>query len=124
MAGRGGSGSMNNGIQPAWINAVAEATESPLDERFEGFLRDEREALLKFLRTRLPTEEDAQDAVQESLIRMIRYRDSEPLEAWKRLLYRIGVNRSEEHTSELQSLMRISYAVFCLNHITIPSNRL
>src|SRR3546814_2591829 len=34
------------------------------------------------------------------------------------------VRRSEEHTSELQSLMRISYAVFCLkkktkNNITI-----
>src|SRR3546814_5455029 len=28
-------------------------------------------------------------------------------------LYAVG-NRSEEHTSELQSLMRISYAVFCL----------
>src|SRR3546814_17388992 len=28
--------------------------------------------------------------------------------------------RSEEHTSELQSLMRISYAVFCLNNNTIP----
>src|SRR3546814_10718018 len=27
----------------------------------------------------------------------------------------IGQLRSEEHTSELQSLMRISYAVFCLN---------
>src|SRR3546814_7623849 len=27
---------------------------------------------------------------------------------------RRGENRSEEHTSELQSLMRISYAVFCL----------
>src|SRR3546814_1339881 len=27
-------------------------------------------------------------------------------------------NRSEEHTSELQSLMRISYAVFCLNKTT------
>src|SRR3546814_4999029 len=26
----------------------------------------------------------------------------------------IGEGRSEEHTSELQSLMRISYAVFCL----------
>src|SRR3546814_6721985 len=25
-----------------------------------------------------------------------------------------AMNRSEEHTSELQSLMRISYAVFCL----------
>src|SRR3546814_8259454 len=36
------------------------------------------------------------------------------------------VDRSEEHTSELQSLMRISYAVFCLKkkkqlpHITNP----
>src|SRR3546814_5300158 len=27
-------------------------------------------------------------------------------------------HRSEEHTSELQSLMRISYAVFCLNKKT------
>src|SRR3546814_4448999 len=27
---------------------------------------------------------------------------------------RAGESRSEEHTSELQSLMRISYAVFCL----------
>src|SRR3546814_9478271 len=27
---------------------------------------------------------------------------------------RRAVSRSEEHTSELQSLMRISYAVFCL----------
>src|SRR3546814_6562902 len=26
-----------------------------------------------------------------------------------------GAGRSEEHTSELQSLMRISYAAFCLN---------
>src|SRR3546814_3632847 len=26
----------------------------------------------------------------------------------------LGRHRSEEHTSELQSLMRISYAVFCL----------
>src|SRR3546814_7553191 len=26
----------------------------------------------------------------------------------------LGITRSEEHTSELQSLMRISYAVFCL----------
>src|SRR3546814_6796434 len=27
---------------------------------------------------------------------------------------RWGIHRSEEHTSELQSLMRLSYAVFCL----------
>src|SRR3546814_10715722 len=30
--------------------------------------------------------------------------------------------RSEEHTSELQSLMRTSYAVFCLKKKTIPSS--
>src|SRR3546814_6387973 len=29
--------------------------------------------------------------------------------------------RSEEHTSELQSLMRISYAVFCLNKNNKPN---
>src|SRR3546814_3402131 len=31
---------------------------------------------------------------------------------------RVGGLRSEEHTSELQSLMRISYAVFCLKKKT------
>src|SRR3546814_7002561 len=31
-------------------------------------------------------------------------------------------NRSEEHTSELQSLMRISYAVFCLKKKTKQHN--
>src|SRR3546814_4665738 len=36
-----------------------------------------------------------------------------PLVAW----------RSEEHTSELQSLMRISYAVFCLKKKNIKHNR-
>src|SRR3546814_8739899 len=42
---------------------------------------------------------------------------------WLRVfLHRTGdrrcVPRSEEHTSELQSLMRISYAVFCLKKKT------
>src|SRR3546814_1591473 len=32
----------------------------------------------------------------------------------KRDLHALMTDRSEEHTSELQSLMRISYAVFCL----------
>src|SRR3546814_8517745 len=43
---------------------------------------------------------------------MIRHRDGG----------RDRAGRSEEHTSELQSLMRISYAVFCLKkNNTIPS---
>src|SRR3546814_6764361 len=39
---------------------------------------------------------------------------------------RFGVRRSEEHTSELQSLMRNSYAVFCLKkkkHTTIKQKK-
>src|SRR3546814_5878013 len=34
----------------------------------------------------------------------------------------LDVFRSEEHTSELQSLMRISYAVFCLKKKKIHTN--
>src|SRR3546814_2705776 len=36
--------------------------------------------------------------------------------------HRAAVHRSEEHTSELQSLMRISYAVFCLKKKTTNTN--
>src|SRR3546814_10102797 len=32
----------------------------------------------------------------------------------QKVIDQMGADRSEEHTSELQSLMRISYAVFCL----------
>src|SRR3546814_2148102 len=34
----------------------------------------------------------------------------------------LRAQRSEEHTSELQSLMRISYAVFCLKKKTTNNN--
>src|SRR3546814_6273735 len=36
---------------------------------------------------------------------------------------RIERSRSEEHTSELQSLMRISYAVFCLKNKTVSHSQ-
>src|SRR3546814_8184999 len=36
---------------------------------------------------------------------------------------RVRIVRSEEHTSELQSLMRISYAVFCLKKKKITKHR-
>src|SRR3546814_5124764 len=57
----------------------------------------------------------------------VKSRDPAPRSRWEILLYpgvlalglhrvahRLFRARSEEHTSELQSLMRISYAVFCL----------
>src|SRR3546814_2070041 len=39
-----------------------------------------------------------------------------PRPSHSRRLERCPRSRSEEHTSELQSLMRITYAVFCLKH--------
>src|SRR3546814_8574214 len=41
----------------------------------------------------------------------------------QRQVCRGGGHRSEEHTSELQSLMRISYAVFCLKKKTHRQNK-
>src|SRR3546814_1652673 len=43
----------------------------------------------------------------------------EPIDSaglWRTIDACRGRHRSEEHTSELQSLMRISYAVFCLKN--------
>src|SRR3546814_5011902 len=48
--------------------------------------------------------------------------DNHVLNIWEsgyRSFGSIGRVRSEEHTSELQSLMRISYAVFCLKNKTL-----
>src|SRR3546814_2590009 len=47
-------------------------------------------------------------------VRMLDHSASRTSGVPQRLLRWPAVRRSEEHTSELQSLMRISYAVFCL----------
>src|SRR3546814_9808757 len=49
---------------------------------------------------------------------VIRLVDADALEA-----EHLAIARSEEHTSELQSLMRISYAVFCLKKKTKIKHR-
>src|SRR3546814_5840165 len=79
-------------------------------------------------RSLLPSQRQHGDAVEARAGRkqrnVIRVRErAEPwpaarLELRRHAVHRIDemdvVERSEEHTSELQSLMRISYAVFCL----------
>src|SRR3546814_2692940 len=47
--------------------------------------------------------------VGQLIVQKIRIIEPQPRGA-----FAFGLLRSEEHTSELQSLMRISYAVFCL----------
>src|SRR3546814_4126084 len=56
-------------------------------------------------RVKTPEEGEFVEAAVEPILHEIR-RDEDDGE--------LGEPRSEEHTSELQSLMRISYAVFCL----------
>src|SRR3546814_7989229 len=65
-------------------------------------------ALDAFDRRRLPRR--AQPLVEEA--RPVIWVDG--VQRLRDILELIGHLRSEEHTSELQSLMRISYAVFCL----------
>src|SRR3546814_8339906 len=42
-------------------------------------------------------------------------RNHAEIRLWAEYLSGAAIDRSEEHTSELQSLMRIPYTVFCLN---------
>src|SRR3546814_2280041 len=53
-----------------------------------------------------------------SLWRQIRTQDTEMADDSSHSGQKEPDSRSEEHTSELQSLMRISYAVFCLKKKT------
>src|SRR3546814_7625759 len=66
-----------------------------LDEFLVAFLRDRLRGFVRDRRVRVEGE-------------------VEPHEEGEALGQDIDVARSEEHTSELQSLMRISYAVLCL----------
>src|SRR3546814_5591815 len=52
--------------------------------------------------------------LQEQGIRLVEGFEADQLSLKPDLFVVGNVVRSEEHTSELQSLMRISYAVFCL----------
>lgn len=73
------------------------------ERRFERFLAEQREALVGFLRHRTASEADAQDAAQESMVRLMRYRGQQPAEAWKPLLYRIAINVAHDQARRQRS---------------------
>lgn len=79
------------------------ADEPRVDVRgFEAFSREQYGSLLQFLRLRT-SEEDARDIAQESVTRLLRYRDTEPASAWRPLLYRIARNLLNEQYRRSQS---------------------
>lgn len=79
-------------LEPELERDSPDGEKCPQAQHFEAFSREQYGGLLQFVRRRTPSEEDARDAAQESLTRLLRYRETEPASAWKPLLYRIAVN--------------------------------
>lgn len=94
--------SSRRGMSHGHNSLLRSARDFPADEscpdenEFEAFTRAQHGHLLRYCRTHLPSDEDAQDAAQESLLRLLRYRDSEPGSAWRPLLFRIASNTVAE----------------------------
>src|SRR3546814_9009030 len=84
------------------------------NHQLDGDKGDSREAALEYLDATIgvPVNRKRLEAFVDEAPKMLHFLKSTGVQvmaaAWPDYL------RSEEHTSELQSLMRISYAVFCL----------
>ncbi len=94
---------MMNGFPGQVLEQLPMTDVGTVSDLFERFLREQREGLVRFLCTRLPSEADAQDAAQESLARLVRYRDAEPPHSWRPLLYRIAVNVALDQQRQAQT---------------------
>lgn len=79
------------------------APDDAAPRRFDTFLQQHYKGLVQFLRQRTVTEQDAEDAAQESLARLLRYRESEPARAWKPLMFRIATNVANDHLRQTQT---------------------
>lgn len=79
------------------LPAADEQQDDPCPENFDQFLAWNYRALVRYLRTCTHSYQDAEDAAQESLARLLRYRNSQPPAAWKPLLFRIASNVVHDH---------------------------
>src|SRR3546814_8116674 len=67
---------------------------------------------------------DELERPRRDLLAGLRHADDDALAPAAMAAFERGAHRSEEHTSELQSLMRISYAVFCLKKKTTHKTKI
>src|SRR3546814_10469811 len=92
---------------PAWI--ASEAAKADFANYLEETIRERR---------RVPGEDLVSQIVVSDVAATMT--DFQIMQNCRQLLFAGNETRSEEHTSELQSLMRISYAVFCLKKQNTP----
>ncbi|WP_426702184.1 RNA polymerase sigma factor [Rhodanobacter sp. Col0626] len=96
----------------------ASAEELHTDERsFDTFIREQYRGLVQFLRRRTSSEQDAEDAAQESMAKLMRYRESEPASSWKKLLYRIAVNVAHDQ-------FRTGVTHYSKEHVTLEGQEI
>lgn len=88
---------------------------SPVQD-FEAFTRAQHADLLKYFRAHLPSDTDAQDAAQESLLRLLQYR-GKPAGEWRPLLFGIATNLVAE-------FYRRSEARHTGKHVALDEERL
>lgn len=93
--------------------AVARATASTFDE----FVQRQYRGLVGFLRGRTGSRQDAEDAAQESFAKLLRYRDSEPVQMWPKLLYRIAINVAHDQH-------RVAHTHHAGDHIELDGNEI
>jgi RNA polymerase sigma-70 factor (ECF subfamily) len=80
-------------------------------ERFDGFIHEQYGELLRFLRRRTNGPQDAEDVAQESVSRLLRYRESTSVSDWRRLLYRIAINSAHDRFRDSRRRRVIAQAV-------------
>src|SRR3546814_5192855 len=107
-----------------WMTRIAICTAAPLPMTYSAIAQDSPEAIIvtgeygevpDSVRTLSQAVSYADlDLSKEAGRDMLRHRVSLTARFLCDKLGETNTSRSEEHTSELQSLMRISYAVFCL----------
>lgn len=87
---------MGNGQERRYrtVLPASPAGGGPVEESrgLEAFFRDQYDPLVRFLRRRSHTDDDAEEAAQESFTRFIPYVSHQPRTAWKPTLYRIATN--------------------------------
>lgn len=104
--------------QPVGENFAAAPRARALE--MERFIRAERPALISYMRGRAATPEDAEEAAQDALMRLLRYQDERPADAWRFLLYRIAANVLTDRARRAQTHHRSAHVAF--DDLALPSD--